>query len=297
MKSQLKGNAVAVTCDLGGGQFGHLGLVLPPPEYALISAVPYVRPAHPGALVIPAGTAQHEAIHLRDEHKENIRLFRKTIGVEKILLKQIVGAVDAQYLKELRNNNTDTIQLPVSDVLTFLFDRYGVVDAETLDDEEAKVKGLFWNVVDPPVTFFTAIEDFVEMADAAHLPKSNAQIVNFGLHIDRKTSDFEHALTAWFARPVAECTWLNYKEHFIAAHRALKQVRGHTMRNTAFQQANLMADQLTANMDRIKTEILDSVRALVTPIPAQDHSPVALDSITNPSGNAATNRDTSDAEL
>ena len=47
MKAQLKENAIAVTSDLGGGQFGHLGLVLTPPEYALISAVPYVPPRHP----------------------------------------------------------------------------------------------------------------------------------------------------------------------------------------------------------------------------------------------------------
>ena len=80
-------------------------------------------------LVIPTGTTQHEAIRLRDEHKENIFLFRETIDVEKILLKQIVGAVDAQYLKELRDSNTDTIQLPVSDLPPLLFDRYGLAKA------------------------------------------------------------------------------------------------------------------------------------------------------------------------
>ena len=142
------------------------------------------------------GTAQHEAIRLRDEHKENIRLFRETIDVEKVLIKLIVGAVEAQYLRELRDHNTDTINDTVADVLAFLFDRYGEVDSETLDDHEAKVRSLFWTLSDPPVTLFNKVEDLVELADAARLPKTNAQIINMGLHIIRKTQDLEQALTA-----------------------------------------------------------------------------------------------------
>ena len=290
MKKQLKANAIAVTSDLGGGQFGHLGLVLTPQDFARLSPVPYVRPAHPGALVIPAGTAQHEAIRLREEHKENIRLFRETIAVEKVLIKLIVGAVEAQYLKEIRDHHTDTITDTVADVLTFLFDRYGAVDSETLDEHEAKVRSLFWNLSDPPVTIFNEIEDLVELAEAARLPKTNAQIVNMGLHIIRKTQDFEQALTAWFARPVADQTWLNFKEHFTSAHRALKQIRGPTMRNTTFQ-ANLMAKQLTDNIERMKTEVLANVNALVTHTPASDHSHVAP---SVPSVNATTSVTTED---
>ena len=285
MKKQLKANAISITSDLGGGQFGHLGLVLTPPDYALLSPVPYARPAHIGALVIPAGTAQHEAIRLRDEHKENIRLFRETIDVEKVLIKLIVGAVEAQYLKELRDHNTDTINDTVADVLAFLFDRYGEVDSETLDDHEAKVRSLFWTLSDPPVTLFNKVEDLVELADAARLPKTNAQIVNMGLHIIRKTQDLEQALTAWFARPVADRTWLNFKEHFSSAYRALKKVRGPAMRSTTFQ-ANLMAEQLNENIERMKTEVLASVNALVTHTPAPNHSQVPTPL---PSVNATTN--------
>ena len=102
------------------------------------------------------------------------------------------------------------------------------------------------------MTIFTAIEDLVEVAEAAQLPKSNAQIVNYGLYIVRKTSDFEHALTSWFARPVAERTWITFKAHFIAAHRALKQVRGPTIRNTAFQQANLKLINLMLTWTALK---------------------------------------------
>ena len=58
IKNQLKANAGKVQCELGGGNNGHLGLVLTDVEYALVSPlVPYVRPGHPGA-VCPVGTMQ-----------------------------------------------------------------------------------------------------------------------------------------------------------------------------------------------------------------------------------------------
>ena len=53
IKDELKTNASRVTSDLGGGGHGHLGLLLTPAEYALVSATPYVRPVHPENALAP----------------------------------------------------------------------------------------------------------------------------------------------------------------------------------------------------------------------------------------------------
>ena len=87
LKNETKANASKVTSNLGGGSHGHLGLVLTPAEYAMISAVPYVRPLHPGPLNIPAGTTNHESNRLTVTHTEAIRVFRETVEVEKAILK------------------------------------------------------------------------------------------------------------------------------------------------------------------------------------------------------------------
>ena len=70
IKNEMKANAASLSCDLGGGAHGHLGLMLSPPEYTNVSVTPYVRPVHPGTLVIPAGTSNHEATRLTHDHKE-----------------------------------------------------------------------------------------------------------------------------------------------------------------------------------------------------------------------------------
>ena len=89
-----------------GGAHGHLGLTLSPRRYALIINAPYNRPTHPEQLIIPAGTTQHMARTIQDQHTERLRLFREVTGVENALKQQIVAAVEPQYLEAIRNQVT-----------------------------------------------------------------------------------------------------------------------------------------------------------------------------------------------
>jgi hypothetical protein len=58
LSKELKANAQSVYSNLGGGQHGHLGIVLTPAAYGLISNTPYETPTHPGQMTIPPGTTQ-----------------------------------------------------------------------------------------------------------------------------------------------------------------------------------------------------------------------------------------------
>ena len=71
IKDEMKANATNVQCNLGGGKYGHLGLVLTPAEYATVSTTPYVRPVHPGANAAPAATQWESQVN-RDKHQEQI---------------------------------------------------------------------------------------------------------------------------------------------------------------------------------------------------------------------------------
>jgi hypothetical protein len=59
LKKELKANAASVPSNLSDGLNRHLGTVLNPPSYALVSDVPFVPPVHPGPLVIPPGAGYH----------------------------------------------------------------------------------------------------------------------------------------------------------------------------------------------------------------------------------------------
>ena len=83
IKDELKANAASVISDLGGGTHGHLGLVLTPAEYALVSQFLYDRLIQPPPLVTAGAATQHAAERMRDDHKEALRLFREMISLEK----------------------------------------------------------------------------------------------------------------------------------------------------------------------------------------------------------------------
>ena len=94
LHKELMVNAQTVHSDLGSGAHGHLGLVLSPQQYALLSNVNYNRPQHPGQLVILAGTTQHIARTMKEQHLERLRVFHKVLGAEQALKQQIVTAID-----------------------------------------------------------------------------------------------------------------------------------------------------------------------------------------------------------
>jgi hypothetical protein len=230
-------------------------------------------------------------VRLREEHVEEVRLFREVLGVEQAIKKQLTAALDPEYLAELRHADSNTIMLPIPEILEHLFTHYGQVDSTVLDIAETKVKQYQWNIHDQPVLFYNEIEDLVSLTQAANLPKSELQIVNFGLDIIRKTGDFEKALTEWYGRPPAEHTWINFKQHFTAAYRNLKRVRGPTMRNTAYHQAHQLATNLSTDFHNMRNEIVTSMNALALS-QEQQHDPndqlhQEESGASNPSMNAA----------
>ena len=136
---KLMVNAQTVHSDLGGGEFGHLGLVLSPDRYTMISNAKYNCANHPGQCIIPAGTTKHMARTIRDQHTERMRSFRKMIGVENALKQQIFSSVEPQYLLALRNSTTGKLNGTIAEIIKHLFQVYRQVIPQTLFEQEQKV--------------------------------------------------------------------------------------------------------------------------------------------------------------
>ena len=100
IKDELKVNAGKVQCELGGGNNGHLGLLLSNTEQALVDPTPYVRPIHPGPIV-PVGTTAIQNTNLRAQYNEDLRMFREATAVEESLLKQLNDALPPPLLEML----------------------------------------------------------------------------------------------------------------------------------------------------------------------------------------------------
>ena len=173
----------------------------------------------------------------------------------------------------MRNPHTDNITRPISEVLTFLFTRYGFVNSQRLKQEEDKVTNFSWNISDTPVVISNLIEDLEIIAEAARNSKSDTQLVNYGIDLVRDTGEFETSLLTWFARPDNDQIWENFKSHFTLAHIEVAKVRDTSMRGTVFHQANATVEALTAEMVHIRDELVESINSLSTVIPPTDMPP------------------------
>ena len=296
LKKQLQANAQSVSSDLGGGAHGHLGLVLTPTEYATVSDIAYTMPAHPGSLTIPRNTDAVEAVRRRDAHQERIRKFREATDVQKALIRQIVASIDGHYIDELRNATTNTITKTIPEILQHLFDNFSDVTSHDIQQAEDKIRQYFWNIAEPPMSFYHLIEELQTLATAAKIPRTETQMINYGIDILQKTGDMEKGLLDWFEKPANQHTWQNFKLHFTQAHRALRKIRGKTIKNTPFHQANSIIHELNNNISTLRDEFRESI-SLITPqpppspyIPPQSPSPSPTSSLT-PTANSVTTQD------
>ena len=175
---KMKANAHSVECNLGGGGHGHYGLVVDPTEYAMVpGTIPYIRPVHPGPLIIPTGTPQILATGLRADHKELVRLFREVNDVEQRIIKQIVQSIDHTYLKTLRDSNTNTITCNIPTIFQYLFNNYGLIDDDQLTEAETKLRSFQYDLLDPLVKGFDEVEELQHLGNAAQDPYSEAQLI------------------------------------------------------------------------------------------------------------------------
>ena len=88
-RNEIKANVKSLYSNIGGGSYGHPGLVLTDAQYALILNATFVYPTHPGPIIIPDGTTAHIKPNMRITHTKAVRLFREVMGLEKNTAKKL----------------------------------------------------------------------------------------------------------------------------------------------------------------------------------------------------------------
>ena len=169
IKDECATNASLVESNLGGGAHGLSGLVFSATEYALLSAIPFVRPAAPGPLVLPAGpgVTNFQRELARDAHKETLRVFHEVTAVEKALIKQVCRAVPELYIKSFRHPRTNVVTTTLSDLLTRLFTSYGTVTDDELQKANSDLSDRVFDITLPLIDLYNEVENLKSLSIAA----------------------------------------------------------------------------------------------------------------------------------
>jgi hypothetical protein len=154
LRNELMANAQSVYSNLSDEAHGHLALVITAAHYALLTNQPSVRPVHPGALEIEAGTTGPMIATLKDAHNEHLRLFREVEGVDKAFIQQIVKAIEPTYLASLRDRNSNSLGGTVNDILAHMQATYGRISQQMMEDREQELRTMTYNPKFPIDTIF-----------------------------------------------------------------------------------------------------------------------------------------------
>ena len=133
--SELKANASSVPSTLGGGQHGHLGLVLPEAKYLqLPNTAPWVTPLNPPAFVPPEGATGPQIAAAKEQWQEEKATFVLCQATERALIALLVAAVDNVYIQALQDRITGQYSTSILQMLDHLWDTYVTVTHQQVQE-------------------------------------------------------------------------------------------------------------------------------------------------------------------
>src|SRR5687768_1469748 len=136
MNKKLKANASFVSTTLGGGMYGHLGLLISATQNATLLQILFTSPVNLG-LFNPsaAGTGLQikTAKEIWHEAKFTFKLRQTTAEA---LIAQAIDASDATYLAALQNANTSCYGNSIYTLVNHLFKTYGCFTPQQVKTRE-----------------------------------------------------------------------------------------------------------------------------------------------------------------
>jgi hypothetical protein len=223
LERECKANAKSVSSTLGGGLHGHLGLVCSATAYTRISnGAVFNRPALP---VLPPldGSTQYQIDDARQRYADEITIFTACNLIERTIIQQINTALDEDCLADLIDDDTGLLEGSIPEIIQTLFDTYGAITPQSLAAAKSKVESTTYNHSRPIVTIFTDINEYANMAEAAHASETTEQLINLGIIIITRSTIFSSDICKWHNKPAADKTWSAFKDHFKMAQRAIKK--------------------------------------------------------------------------
>jgi hypothetical protein len=198
----LQANSRAIDTHLGGGNLGHLGLIISDASYAMIAPPTaeeptfWETPKTPGrAPATTDGTAaQISAAH--HVWEEDVQTYRTCTSVQQALKKQIISVFKPMYLDILNDSMVGYANISARDMLDHLFETYGNITAVDLEINFEHMHRA-WDPQQQVETLFKQIQDCADYSEAGGVPIGHSQQINVGYATIFATGNFMSACRLW----------------------------------------------------------------------------------------------------
>jgi len=264
MVQLMYGNAASLPTTLGGGQHGHVGLIMTPILYATLSQVPYTNPADPGTTPNhPNNPTSALRETQRLHHQEERRIYENHQNMDDALKAQVIDTINDTYLCELRNKYTGYLGISTRDLFDHLLDRYGKITPADIEDCKRRMNDPI-DATQPIDVYFQKVDDCVQYAADGQVAFTPDQILQTAYHAVSTSGYYNDACKEWRKKPPIAKTWQAFKRFFAAEYHDLKEQQKVNTSQSNFHGANAAVDITTAldNLALAATQDRDIVQQL-----------------------------------
>jgi hypothetical protein len=209
LQKELYANAQAMHSNAGGGNHGHLALVMPHADYLALAGQVFTIPQHPGNLPVHAvGATSPQITETNRQYDANLAAYMHCKEVDAALWEQILTTVNKTFVVASEHEELGRMAMPQI-MLAHLKEEYGELDATEIKTNRAKLAGA-WNPDDHIEDLFIHIRDAQRLAAKAMNPI--LMVLPYASQITalENTGVFESALELWHLKPDADKTIDNF---------------------------------------------------------------------------------------
>lgn len=218
LQRQLYTNARSITSPRGGGNNGHLALLMSEFDYFARAGIAFTIPVHPDVAPIHSVGATSAQI------AETIRLYNQELAahtlyhqVSTALKSQILAAVEITYLRALENADFGFADVTPLTMLKHLKTTYGVLTPEALEANRSTLTTP-WNPDDPIEDLWKRIEETQRIATTGGAPITDEAVIALTLTMFEKSGLLSHTTQIWRVKPIVYWNWTGFKTDFTMAN-------------------------------------------------------------------------------
>ena len=197
--------------------------------------------------------------------------------LEQTFIQKIIEAIDTKYLAALRNPITGQITSLVPTILEFLYNNYGRITPQQLDDKKTTVKSMIYDPSQPIDIIFSAIDDLVEYARVTEAELTQSQTINLSLVILNRKRIFKGGIRACKRTNQAYKIWDNFKHDFREAHLKLRET-GERIDKLGFHNTNAIVDQMMARLQIDEDERIATATQHATELASASQANASMES-------------------
>ena len=140
--------------------------------------------------------------------------YRESIAVDRILIQQIVNAIEDKFLKALCDQTTNRIIMKISEILIYLFDTYGDIPPQEMESLREKIEKMTFDPTKLVNEIFTKIDNYTEVANIVNDQILSSQQCKLAYLVLLNTKKFQSGLKEWDKRERQLQTWMISKYIF-----------------------------------------------------------------------------------